>query len=74
MHEVGMEILITNPARTARFSDPWSIVELVHDRVIVDKEMHPWLSGRERHWRILNIERDEHRPRGPGSPYLERDY
>jgi hypothetical protein len=64
MHEVGMGSLITHPARTAIFADRWSIVKLVRDRVIVDKEMHPWVSGRERHWRILNIERDEHWSRG----------
>src|SRR4029077_16657654 len=56
MHEVGMVTLITHPARTAIFADPWSLIKLVRNRVIVDKEMHPWLGGRERHWRILNIE------------------
>ena len=58
MHEVGMDALMTNPLVLPCFGDPWSIVKLIHDRVIVDIEMHPWLGGRERNRRILNIKRD----------------
>ena len=68
MHEVGMDALITNPARTAIFADPWSIVKLVYDRVIVDIEMHLRLGGRENNWRILNIKCDEHGPGRQGCP------